>query len=242
MTNRYLQDNFAPVREELTVADLAVTGRLPDHLDGRYLRIGPNPVDDVGEGHHWFLGDGMVHGVRIADGEAKWYRNRYVRSGHVAKRAGRALALGGLGQQRLRREHPRAPARGQDAGAGRGRVLAVRADRRAGDRRAHRLRRHPADDGLAAGRLLRPPARGPRHRRAARRLLQLAARQPGRLHGARHGRAGTPDRPDRGRRQPDDARLRPDRELRRPLRPARGLRQVARARGDAPGACGCPPG
>jgi len=88
MTNRYLRDNFAPVREELTVADLAVTGRMPDHLDGRYLRIGPNPVDDPGEGHHWFLGDGMVHGVRLADGEAKWYRNRYVRSDRVAKQLG----------------------------------------------------------------------------------------------------------------------------------------------------------
>jgi carotenoid cleavage dioxygenase len=88
MINRYLKDNFAPVREELTVADLAVTGRLPGHLDGRYLRIGPNPVDDVGEGHHWFLGDGMVHGVRIADGVAKWYRNRYVRSQHVADKLG----------------------------------------------------------------------------------------------------------------------------------------------------------
>ena len=27
----------------------------------------------------------MVHGVRIADGEAKWYRNRYVRSDAVAR-------------------------------------------------------------------------------------------------------------------------------------------------------------
>ncbi len=88
MTNRYLKDNFAPVREELTVADLDVTGGLPEHLDGRYLRIGPNPIDDVGEGHHWFLGDGMVHGVRLAGGEAKWYRNRYVRSDHVAQKLG----------------------------------------------------------------------------------------------------------------------------------------------------------
>ena len=88
MTNRYLQDNFAPVREEHTVTDLLVTGRLPKHLDGRYLRIGPNPVDDPGDGHHWFLGDGMVHGVRIADGEAKWYRNRYVRSDRIARHLG----------------------------------------------------------------------------------------------------------------------------------------------------------
>ncbi len=88
MTNRYLQDNFAPVREELTVTDLEVTGQLPKHLDGRYLRIGPNPVEEPPEGHHWFLGDGMVHGVRIADGQAKWYRNRYVRSDRVAEALG----------------------------------------------------------------------------------------------------------------------------------------------------------
>jgi carotenoid cleavage dioxygenase len=33
--NRYLRDNFAPVTEELTATDLAVTGVLPDFLDGR---------------------------------------------------------------------------------------------------------------------------------------------------------------------------------------------------------------
>lgn len=88
MTNRYLTDNFAPVHDELTVADLEVTGRIPEHLDGRYLRNGPNPLGTPGEGHHWFLGDGMVHGVRIADGEAKWYRNRYVRSSSVAQQLG----------------------------------------------------------------------------------------------------------------------------------------------------------
>lgn len=88
MTNRYLQGSCAPVHEELTVADLDVTGRVPAHLDGRYLRIGPNPLGDPGEGHHWFLGEGMVHGVRIADGQAKWYRNRYVRSGGVARQLG----------------------------------------------------------------------------------------------------------------------------------------------------------
>jgi carotenoid cleavage dioxygenase len=84
MTNRYLQDNFAPVRDELSATGLEVTGELPDHLDGRYLRIGPNPVHDPGQDYHWFLGDGMVHGVRIADGRAEWYRNRWVRSAAVA--------------------------------------------------------------------------------------------------------------------------------------------------------------
>ena len=79
MSNRYLQDNFAPVHDELTAFDLPVTGSVPQHLDGRYLRIGPNPANDPGEAYHWFLGDGMVHGVRIEDGHARWYRNRWVR-------------------------------------------------------------------------------------------------------------------------------------------------------------------
>ena len=29
---------------------------------------------------HWFIGDGMVHGIRLIGGQAEWYRNRYIRS------------------------------------------------------------------------------------------------------------------------------------------------------------------
>jgi carotenoid cleavage dioxygenase len=101
MSNRYLEDNFAPVQEEVTAHDLPVTGSLPTHLDGRYLRIGPNPVQDPGPSYHWFLGEGMVHGVRIAEGRAEWYRNRWVRpdagefapNTNVIQHAGRTLAL-----------------------------------------------------------------------------------------------------------------------------------------------------
>ena len=31
-------------------------------------------------GYNWFTGDGMVHGVRLGDGQALWYRNRWVDS------------------------------------------------------------------------------------------------------------------------------------------------------------------
>ena len=70
--NRFLRGPFAPVEEEITAFDLPVTGRLPAGLNGRYLRNGPNPLglDDPScrfrEGH-WFLGPGMVHGVRPCD-------------------------------------------------------------------------------------------------------------------------------------------------------------------------------
>jgi carotenoid cleavage dioxygenase len=89
MLNPYLAGNFAPVHEELTVTELTVTGSIPEFLDGRYLRNGPNPISEVDpDTYHWFLGDGMVHGVRLRDGRADWYRNRWVRSPEVARRLG----------------------------------------------------------------------------------------------------------------------------------------------------------
>jgi carotenoid cleavage dioxygenase len=85
----FLTDNFRPVREELAAGPLAVSGSVPGHLDGRYLRIGPNPIAETDPAkYHYFLGDGMVHGVRLRDGRAEWYRNRYVRSADVARQLG----------------------------------------------------------------------------------------------------------------------------------------------------------
>src|ERR1700742_4852472 len=87
--NPYLDDFLAPVSTEVTATDLAVTGHIPDFLDGRYLRNGPNPVAEVDPAtYHWFTGDGMVHGVALQDGEARWYRNRWVRSPAVCRTLG----------------------------------------------------------------------------------------------------------------------------------------------------------
>ena len=83
-----------PMTEELTLADLPVSGTIPPELDGRYLRIGPNPIDADPRSYHWFTGDGMVHGIRIADGATRWYRNRWIRSAQVGKATGRAAAPG----------------------------------------------------------------------------------------------------------------------------------------------------
>ncbi|HIG44128.1 MAG: carotenoid oxygenase family protein [bacterium] len=74
----WLTGNFAPVYEELTENDLKVTGNIPPELNGRYFRNGSNPQS--GETAHWFLGNGMIHGVELADGKANWYRNRYVQT------------------------------------------------------------------------------------------------------------------------------------------------------------------
>ena len=69
--------NYAPVPDELTDYDLPVEGAIPPEIDGWYLRNGPNPRQPTG---HWFTGDGMIHGVRLEGGAAKWYRNRWVRT------------------------------------------------------------------------------------------------------------------------------------------------------------------
>src|SRR5688572_15703434 len=88
-SNPYLEGNFGPVREELTVTELEGTGAIPAQLDGRYLRNGPNPVVDPDPAtYHWFMGSGMVHGIRLRDGRAEWYRNRWVRSANVSKALG----------------------------------------------------------------------------------------------------------------------------------------------------------
>jgi carotenoid cleavage dioxygenase len=88
-TNMYLEGNYAPVAEEVTAFDLPIIGELPEQLNGRYLRNGPNPwhVDNP-ETHHWFVGAGMVHGVRLRDGRAEWYRNRYVGSRSLSEHRG----------------------------------------------------------------------------------------------------------------------------------------------------------
>jgi carotenoid cleavage dioxygenase len=89
--SRWLSGLYAPVHEELTVLDLPVVGELPRELDGRYLRNGPNPVATPDPAtYHWFTGDGMVHGIRLRDGRAEWYRNRWVRSTAVSTALGEA--------------------------------------------------------------------------------------------------------------------------------------------------------
>jgi carotenoid cleavage dioxygenase-like enzyme len=95
---------FVPAPDEITAHDLPVTGALPTHLSGLYLRNGPNPR--VGSAAHFMIGDGMVHGIRLKAGLARWYRNRYVKTRreagirggassntHVFAHAGRVLSF-----------------------------------------------------------------------------------------------------------------------------------------------------
>lgn len=109
----WLDGNFGPVVGDLETADLTVSGRLPSALAGTWVRNGTNPT---GDSPHWFIGAGMVHGIRLRDGRAEWYRRRLVETPYVADpaagiprgplsysnvssvfHAGRLLSLGELG-------------------------------------------------------------------------------------------------------------------------------------------------
>jgi len=82
--------NYAPVGESLA-ENLKVIGALPPELNGLYLRNGPNSA--TGDTAHWFLGDGMVHGVRLSAGSALWYRARFIQT--ESFKEGKSGASGG---------------------------------------------------------------------------------------------------------------------------------------------------
>lgn len=91
----FLTGVHTPMSEERTITQLAVSGTIPAELDGRYIRIGPNPATPPNAAsYHWFLGDGMVHGIRLRDGTAEWYRNRWIKSHSVTNALGLPPAPG----------------------------------------------------------------------------------------------------------------------------------------------------
>lgn len=91
------QDNYAPIHGEYDIPDLPIIGELPRGLAGTLFRNGPNPqfppIDPAQ--HHWFTGDGMIHGFSLGEGRAA-YRNRWVRTDkwQAEIAAGRSLIIG----------------------------------------------------------------------------------------------------------------------------------------------------
>ncbi|MEU9881081.1 carotenoid oxygenase family protein [Streptomyces phaeochromogenes] len=73
----YLTGHYTPVTDEITATTLTVEGTLPPELTGRLIRNSHNPKPGITP-THWFKGSGMVHGVRLREGRAEWYRNRWV--------------------------------------------------------------------------------------------------------------------------------------------------------------------
>ncbi len=175
----YVAGNFAPLRSEVTAFDLEVVGRIPESLNGRFLRIGPNPIDELDlvrlVRHHWFAG--QRHGARPAAARRQGrlvsqpLRSRSGRGAHLEPQADpRARRR----QARRQREHEPDERRRQALRRGRGRQPSCRARLRAGQCAAHRLRRH------ARSRLHRPSQVRSRHGRAAR--ARVRALSAGALH------------------------------------------------------------
>ncbi|XP_071718223.1 probable carotenoid cleavage dioxygenase 4, chloroplastic [Rutidosis leptorrhynchoides] len=71
--------NFSPIDElPPTQCDL-IQGTLPSALDGAYFRNGPNPQFVPNGPYHLFDGDGMLHAIRISQGNATLC-SRYVKT------------------------------------------------------------------------------------------------------------------------------------------------------------------
>ncbi len=94
VSHPFLTGIYEPMRDEKTLTELDVVGEIPAALDGRYMRIGPNPVRADPARYHWFTGDGMVHGIALSDGRAQWYRNRWIRSPAVSRALGEPATPG----------------------------------------------------------------------------------------------------------------------------------------------------
>jgi hypothetical protein len=77
--NFSLRGNYAPIDKELNYnidKSMIKEGAIPSDLNGVFLRNGPNPLFMPPHGrHHWFDGDGHIHGFRIKNGKAS-YCNR----------------------------------------------------------------------------------------------------------------------------------------------------------------------
>ncbi len=81
----YLEGVFKPVHET-EIKQFNIQGQIPDQLNGLYVRIGPNPMRVKAEQtHHWFIGDGMVHGIKISNGQVNWFKSKYVETDSIQK-------------------------------------------------------------------------------------------------------------------------------------------------------------
>ena len=210
-------------------------GAIPDYLDGRYLRNGPNPIGEIDpELYHWFIGDGMVHGIRIRDGKAEWYRNRWVRGPQTAKALGERSPAGHYGADSI--------GANTNVIGHAGKTLALIEGGLSNYELTDELDTVGVCDfdGTLTGGYTAHPKRDP---------------ETGELHAVSYSvnrgntvqysvidveRPRAPRRRHRSRRQPDDARLLVDREARRLLRPAGHIRRpTGRGDGGATWRCAC---
>lgn len=91
----FMTGPFKPNYEEVNACNLEVIGKIPDRLNGVYLRNTQNPVHQPLGTYHPFDGDGMLHMMSFQNGRCE-YRNRFIRTkAFMAEQsAGQALYAG----------------------------------------------------------------------------------------------------------------------------------------------------
>ena len=83
--NMYLSGMYAPV-PETTQWQFEIQGKIPTGLNGLLLRSGPNPLNmPQPDLHHWFMGDGMLHGLKLQQGQVKWFKSKYIQTDTIQK-------------------------------------------------------------------------------------------------------------------------------------------------------------
>ncbi|KAH8953584.1 hypothetical protein BDL97_08G035300 [Sphagnum fallax] len=78
----FLTGHYAPVSETDPTSNLAISGSIPECLNGEFVHVTPNPKFNPVAYYHWFDGDGMLHGLRIKDGKAT-YVARFVKTSRL---------------------------------------------------------------------------------------------------------------------------------------------------------------
>ena len=63
----YRTGAWRPQTIEYTATDMPIVGRVPDDLDGVYLRNTENPLHPNLERYHPFDGDGMIHSMSFSN-------------------------------------------------------------------------------------------------------------------------------------------------------------------------------
>jgi len=103
-----LNGNNAPISDEAVFENLAVIGKLPEDLNGLYVRNGPNAFYAPDWRYHAYDGDGMLHAVCFSRGRAT-YRNRWIgtRALNEERAAGHSLWKGL--KEPMRRDRPDEP-------------------------------------------------------------------------------------------------------------------------------------